>query len=69
MSGSGTLVTGGTRIDPKEIPATSEAYKVLNGPSAAGTVKIAYSRVVKPGDIIDYSTGRVSRLDQDNRPR
>ena len=26
--------------------------KVLNGPSATGTVKDAYSRVVKPGDII-----------------
>ena len=52
VSGSGTLVTGGTMINPKEIPSTSEAYKVLNGPSATGSVKDAYSRVVKPGDII-----------------
>lgn len=52
VSGSGTLVTGGAMINPKEIAATSEAYKVLNGPSATGTVKDAYSRVVKPGDII-----------------
>ena len=39
-------------INPKEIPSASEAYKVLNGPSATGFVKDAYSRVVKPGDII-----------------
>lgn len=39
-------------INPKEIPTTSEAYKVLNGPSANATVKDGYSRVVKPGDII-----------------
>ena len=52
QSGSGTLVTGGAIIDAKEIPPTSEAYKVLNGPSATGTVKDGYSRVVKPGDII-----------------
>ena len=49
VSGSGTLVTGGAMIDPKEIPSTSEAYKVLNGPSATGTVKNAYSRMVKTG--------------------
>lgn len=52
VSGGGTLVTGGAMINPKEIPATSEAYKVLNGPSANATVKDGYSRVVKPGDII-----------------
>jgi len=52
QSGSGTLVTGGTMLDPKEIPNTSEAYKILNGPSANATVKDGYSRVVKPGDII-----------------
>ena len=52
VSGSGTLVTGGTMTDPKEIPSTSEAYKVLNGPSATGAVKNAYNRVVKTGDII-----------------
>jgi mannose-6-phosphate isomerase-like protein (cupin superfamily) len=52
VSGSGTLVTGGSMTNGKEIPSSSEAYKVLNGPSATGSVKDGYSRVVKPGDII-----------------
>lgn len=52
VSGSGTLVTGGAMIAPKEISKDSEAYKVLNGPSMTGTVKDGVSRVVKPGDII-----------------
>jgi hypothetical protein len=52
VSGTGTLVTGGTMIDPKEISKDSTAYKILNGPSANGTVKDGYARVVKPGDII-----------------
>ncbi len=53
VSGSGTLVTGGTIINPREISKDSEAYKVLNGPSVNGTVKDGYSREVKPGDIIN----------------
>ncbi len=52
VSGTGTLVTGGTMIDPKEISKDSTAYKVLNGPSVNTTVKDGYARVVKPGDII-----------------
>jgi mannose-6-phosphate isomerase-like protein (cupin superfamily) len=52
VSGTGTLVTGGTMIDPKEISKDSTAYKILNGPSANGTVKDGYARVVKPGDIV-----------------
>ena len=52
VSGTGTLVTGGTMIDPKEISKDSTAYKILNGPSVNGTVKDGYARVVKPGDIV-----------------
>jgi hypothetical protein len=52
VSGTGTLVTGGTMIDPKEIPKDGVAYTTLNGPSVNGTVKDGYARVVKPGDII-----------------
>ena len=52
LSGSGTLVTGGTMIDPKPIPKDSEPYRILNGPSEVGTVKDAYSRVVSAGDVI-----------------
>jgi mannose-6-phosphate isomerase-like protein (cupin superfamily) len=52
LSGSGTLVTGGTMIDPKPIPKESEPYRILNGPSETGTVKDAYSRPVSAGDVI-----------------
>jgi mannose-6-phosphate isomerase-like protein (cupin superfamily) len=52
LSGSGTLVTGGTMIDPKPIPKDSEPYRVLNGPSETGAVKDAYSRTVSAGDVI-----------------
>jgi hypothetical protein len=53
VSGTGTLVTGGTMIDPKEISKDSTAYKLLNGPSVNGTVKDGYyARVVGPGDIV-----------------
>jgi len=53
VEGSGTLVTGGTMAEPKEVSKDSPVYKVLNGPSATGAVKDGFvSRVVKPGDII-----------------
>ena len=54
VEGAGTLVTGGAIMNPREISADSEAYKVLNGPSANGTVKNsdAQVRTVKVGDII-----------------
>jgi mannose-6-phosphate isomerase-like protein (cupin superfamily) len=52
LSGSGTLVTGGTMINPRPIPKESEPYRVLNGPSEVGGVKDAYSRTVSPGDVV-----------------
>jgi mannose-6-phosphate isomerase-like protein (cupin superfamily) len=54
VEGGGTLVTGGAIMNPREIAADSEAYKVLNGPSANGTVRNsdAQVRTVKPGDIV-----------------
>jgi len=57
VSGAGTLVTGGTMENPKPIPTTSEAYKVLNGPSTTGAVKGADLRKVAPGDIIIIPAG------------
>ncbi len=57
VSGSGTLVTGGTMEDPKPIPETSTAYKILNGPSMVGAVTGATSRKVGPGDIIIIPAG------------
>jgi hypothetical protein len=64
---SGTLVTGGTMINPKEISTTSEAYKVLNGPSANATVKDGCSRVVQPGDIIIIPPDVFHGWTEDNR--
>jgi hypothetical protein len=54
VEGAGTLVTGGNIMGAKEISKDGEAYKVLNGPSANGTVKLSEAQVrpVKPGDII-----------------
>lgn len=54
VDGSGTLVTGGTIMNPREIAKDSEAYKTLNGPSANGRVRDSEAQVrrVKPGDII-----------------
>ena len=53
VSGTGTLATGGTIQDGKEVPSDGPVYKILNGPSLNGTVKKAlYQRVVKPGDIV-----------------
>jgi mannose-6-phosphate isomerase-like protein (cupin superfamily) len=54
LDGGGTLITGGKIMNPKEISPDSQAYKVLNGPSANGTVRDSEAQVrqVKPGDII-----------------
>jgi hypothetical protein len=56
-------------INPKEISTTSEAYKVLNGPSANATVKDGYSRVVQPGDIIIIPPDVFHGWTEDNRSR
>src|SRR5215467_6620674 len=53
ISGSGTLVTGGTLNDPKEVPATDEVVTVLNGPSTGGTgIQNGVSRKIGPGDVV-----------------
>ena len=52
LSGSGTLVTGGTMVDPKPWPPDRESYKVLNGPSEEGIIQDGYSREVGTGDVI-----------------
>ena len=57
LSGSGTLVTGGTIIDPKPTSPDSEGYKVLNGPSINGSVRDGYSRKVGPGDVVIIPPG------------
>jgi mannose-6-phosphate isomerase-like protein (cupin superfamily) len=53
LSGTGTLVTGGTLENAKERPATMEAVKTLTGPSMAGTRIVGgTARKIGPGDVI-----------------
>lgn len=52
--GSGTLVTGGTILHPKEVGADSDINIQAAGPSVSGFVRNSEAQVrpVKPGDII-----------------
>jgi mannose-6-phosphate isomerase-like protein (cupin superfamily) len=53
MEGSGTLVTGGTLNDPKEVPPNNEVVTILNGPSTEGSgIKDGVSRKIGPGDVV-----------------
>jgi quercetin dioxygenase-like cupin family protein len=53
ISGNGTLVTGGTLNDPKEVPASNEVVTVLNGPSTEGSgIQNGVSRKISPGDVV-----------------
>jgi mannose-6-phosphate isomerase-like protein (cupin superfamily) len=53
ISGNGTLVTGGTIQNAKEVPADSTTVTVLNGPSTnGGPVMKGVSRKLAPGDVV-----------------
>ena len=53
ISGNGTLVTGGTIQNSKEIPADNQVVTVLNGPSTnGGPVMNGVSRKLAPGDVV-----------------
>jgi|SRR5215469_7529654 len=53
ISGRGTLVTGGTLNDPKEVPANEEVTMLLNGPSTEGSgIQNGVSRKIGPGDVV-----------------
>ena len=52
ISGSGTLVTGGTLYDVKEVAKDSIVYTTFNGPSFNAKVKDGDRRVVNVGDIV-----------------
>ncbi len=53
IEGNGTLVTGGTLENPREVPAESPVVKVLNGPSTGGTaIQGGVSRKLAPGDVV-----------------
>ena len=58
ISGSGTLVTGGTVTNPRPMAATSEIVKVIVGPSNTATFdKPAQRRRVGPGDVVIIPPG------------
>jgi hypothetical protein len=58
ISGSGTLLTGGTVEGAKPLPADGEIVKIAVGPSNQGTFKqAAQSRKVGPGDIVIIPPG------------
>lgn len=58
VSGSGTLLTGGTVDDIKPLPADSDIVKVAVGASNVATFrKAAQTRKVGPGDIVIIPPG------------
>jgi len=53
IEGHGTLVTGGTLDNPKEVRADSPVVTVLNGPSTGGSgIQNGVSREIGPGDVV-----------------
>jgi mannose-6-phosphate isomerase-like protein (cupin superfamily) len=57
ISGSGTLVTGGTMATPKSEPADGTTVKVLVGPSMSGAFQNGQSRKIGPGDVVIIPPG------------
>src|SRR5439155_26904343 len=50
---AGTLVTGGTLDNPREISADHPVVTVLNGPTTGGTgIQGGVSRKIAPGDVV-----------------
>jgi len=52
ISGSATLITGGTVVNGRRSAADSEVTTILNGPSCSGTIVGYTTRQIKVGDII-----------------
>jgi mannose-6-phosphate isomerase-like protein (cupin superfamily) len=58
ISGSGTLVTGGTVLNPQPMAADAEVVKVAVGPSINGSVQQGgVTRVVSAGDVVVIPAG------------
>jgi mannose-6-phosphate isomerase-like protein (cupin superfamily) len=60
LEGSGTLVTGGTLVDPqrRDSPASMARYMQLNGPGVSGTaVQGGVSRRIAKGDMVIIPAG------------
>jgi len=52
ISGSATLITGGTIVNGRRSASDNEVTTILNGPSCSGTMVGYTSREIKTGDII-----------------
>jgi mannose-6-phosphate isomerase-like protein (cupin superfamily) len=53
VSGTGTLVTGGTIENPRPMPANNPVVTTLNGPTSGGGKVIGgESRKIGPGDVV-----------------
>jgi mannose-6-phosphate isomerase-like protein (cupin superfamily) len=57
ISGSATLITGGTIVNGRRSASDSEVTTILNGPSCGGTMVGYTSHPVKTGDIIVIPEG------------
>ncbi len=57
ISGSGTLVTGGTIVGAKPLSPDSEVVKVAVGPSLNGTFQGGQRRKVSAGDVVIIPPG------------
>ena len=57
ISGSGTLITGGTIVNGRRSAPDAEVTTILNGPSCSGTMVGYTSREIKTGDIIIIPEG------------
>jgi mannose-6-phosphate isomerase-like protein (cupin superfamily) len=57
VSGSGTLVTGGTMANPRPEAPEGNTVKVLVGPTMGGRFQNGQSRTVGPGDVIIIPSG------------
>jgi mannose-6-phosphate isomerase-like protein (cupin superfamily) len=58
LEGSGTIVTGGTLVDPKRRAPDEPVVKDINGPSVGGTaIQGGESRRIGPGDVLIIPAG------------
>jgi mannose-6-phosphate isomerase-like protein (cupin superfamily) len=57
ISGSATLITGGTIVNGRRSASDSEVTTILNGPSCGGTMVGYTSHPIKTGDIIVIPEG------------
>lgn len=57
LSGSGTLITGGTIVDPRPLAADSEVVEVAVGPSVFGRFDGGDRRIVSAGDVVVIPAG------------